>query len=236
MEFLIQLSILRWVRAFHTIVCLLNQVYWELDRKRKLQFQEKDVDFKVERINLDLDFLKTLIKKKFYLNNSAIYNGSVDFIGASGNVTNLNFQVENANFKNFKFETLEFKSLMLDNVVSGYEGVGFEFSKLDLKLPSNLQQINNLDGIGHFIDRELKLLVNSPLGELDINGFDKFLFSDLKGFIHLDFRDGLIFQKVIYFQVVIRARGAYFVYNRYFNLVLNQQADSIESFQHSLKV
>ena len=25
-------------------------------------FKEKDVDFKVERINLDLDFLKTLIK------------------------------------------------------------------------------------------------------------------------------------------------------------------------------
>ena len=190
-------------------------------------FKEKDVDFKVERINLDLDFLKTLIKNKFYLNNSAIYNGSVDFIGASGNVTNLNFQVENANFKNFKFETLEFKSLMLNNVVSGYEGVGFEFSKLDLKLPSNLQQINNLDGIGHFIDRELKLLVNSPLGELDINGFDKFLFSDLKGFIHLDFRDGFNIPKGHLFsgsnQELV---NAYFVYNRYFNLVLNQQADS----------
>ena len=192
-----------------------------------VSFKEKDVDFNVERINLDLDFLKTLIKNKFYLNESVIYNGSVDFIGASGNVTNLNFQVENAYFKNFKFETLEFKSLVLNNVVSGYEGVGFEFSKLDLKLPSNLQQINNLDGIGHFIDRELKLLVNSPLGELDINGFDKFLFSDLKGFIHLDFTNGFNIPKGHLFsgsnQDLV---NAYFVYNRYFNLVLNQQADS----------
>ena len=72
---------------------------------QNFSYQEKDVAFKVERINLDLDFLKTLLKNKFYLNESEIYNGSIDFIGTSGNVTNLNFQVENANFKNFKFET-----------------------------------------------------------------------------------------------------------------------------------
>ena len=105
---------------------------------QNFSYQEKNVAFKVERINLDLDFLKTLLKNKFYLNESAIYNGSVEFIGTSRNITNLNFQVESANFKNFKFETLEFKNLMLNNVVSGYNGVGFEFSRLDLKLPGNL--------------------------------------------------------------------------------------------------
>ena len=108
---------------------------------QNLSYQEKDVAFKVERINLDLDFLKTLLKNKFYLNESVIYNGSVDFIGTSGNITNLNFQVESANFKNFKFETLEFKNLKLNNVVSGYSGVGFEFSRLDLKLPGNLHRM-----------------------------------------------------------------------------------------------
>ena len=190
-------------------------------------YQEKDIAFKVERINLDLDFLKTLLKNKFYLNESEIYNGSLDFIGTSENVTNLNFQVESANFKNFKFETLEFKNLVLNNVISGYDGVGFDFSRLDLKLPGNLQQINNLDGIGYLIDRELKLLVNSTLGELDVIGFDRFLFPDLRGFIHLDFADGFKIPKGHLFsgsnQELV---NAYFVFNQYFNLVLNQQGDS----------
>ena len=194
---------------------------------QNFSYQEKDIAFKVERINLDLDFLKTLLKNKFYLNESEIYNGNVDFIGTSGNVTNLNFQIESANFKNFKFETLEFKNLELNNVVSGYDGVGFDFSTLDLKLPGNLQQINNLDGIGYFIDRELKLLVNSTLGELDVIGFDRFLFPDLRGFIHLDFADGFKIPKGHLFsgsnQELV---NAYFVFNQYFNLVLNQQGDS----------
>ena len=194
---------------------------------QNFSYQKKDIAFKVERINLDLDFLKTLLKNKFYLNESEIYNGSVDFIGTSGSVTNLNFQVESANFKNFKFETLEFKNLVLNNVVSGYDGVGFEFSRLDLKLPSNLQQINNLDGIGYFIDRQLKLLVNSSLGELDINGFDRFLFPDLRGFINLDFTDGFKIPKGHLFSSSNQELvNAYFVYNQYFNLVLNQQGDS----------
>ena len=194
---------------------------------QNFSYQEKDIAFKVERINLDLDFLKTLLKNKFYLNESEIYNGSVDFIGTSGNVTNLNFQIESANFKNFKFETLEFKNLELNNVISGYDGVGFDFSRLDLKLPGNLQQINNLDGIGYLIDRELKLLVNSTLGELDVIGFDRFLFPDLRGFIHLDFADGFKIPKGHLFsgsnQELV---NAYFVFNQYFNLVLNQQGDS----------
>ncbi len=194
---------------------------------QNFSYQEKDIAFKVERINLDLDFLKTLLKNKFYLNESEIYNGSLDFIGTSENVTNLNFQVESANFKNFKFETLEFKNLVLNNVISGYDGVGFEFSRLDLKLPGNLQQINNLDGIGHFIDRQFKLLVNSTLGELDVIGFDRFLFPDLRGFIHLDFADDFKIPKGYLFsgsnQELV---NAYFVFNQYFNLVLNQQGDS----------
>ena len=194
---------------------------------QNFSYQEKDIAFKVERINLDLDFLKTVLKNKFYLNESEIYNGSLDFIGTSENVTNLNFQVESANFKNFKFERLEFKNLVLNNVISGYEGVGFDFSTLDLKLPGNLQQINNLDGIGYLIDRELKLLVNSTLGELDLIGFDRFLFPDLRGFIHLDFADGFKIPKGHLFsgsnQELV---NAYFVFNQYFNLLLNQQGDS----------
>jgi len=194
---------------------------------QNFSYKEKDVNFRVERISLDLDFLKTLLKNKFYLNESVISNGSIDLIGASRNVANFNFQIENANFKNFKFETLEFKNLMLNNVISGKDGVGFEFSKLDLKLPSNLQQINNLYGIGHFIDRQLKLLVNSPLGELDINSFDRFLFPDLKGFIHLDFIEGFNIPKGHLFSASNQELvNAYFVFNRYFSLLLNQQGDS----------
>lgn len=194
---------------------------------QNLSYKEKDVNFNVERISFDLDFLKTLLKNKFYLNESVISNGSIDLVETSGNVANLNFQVENANFKNFKFETLEFKNLMLNNVISGNDGVGFEFSKLDLKLPSNLQQINNLYGIGYFIDRQLKLLVNSPLGELDIYSFDRFLFPDLKGFIHLDFMEGFNIPKGHLFSTSNQELvNAYFVFDRYFNLLLNQQGDS----------
>ena len=194
---------------------------------QNLSYKEKDVNFNVERISFDLDFLKTLLKNKFYLNESVISNGSIDLVETSGNVANLNFQVENANFKNFKFETLEFKNLMLNNVISGNDGVGFEFSKLDLKLPSNLQQINNLYGIGYFIDRQLKLLVNSPLGELDIYSFDRFLFPDLKGFIHLDFIEGFNIPKGHLFSTSNQELvNAYFVFDRYFNLLLNQQGDS----------
>ena len=193
---------------------------------QNLSYKEKDVNFNVERISFDLDFLKTLLKNKFYLNESVISNGSIDLVETSGNVANLNFQVENANFKNFKFETLEFKNLMLNNVISGNDGVGFEFSKLDLKLPSNLQQINNLYGIGYFIDRQLKLLVNSPLGELDIYSFDRFLFPDLKGFIHLDFIEGFNIPKGHFFSSNQELVNAYFVFYRYFNLLLNQQGDS----------
>ena len=194
---------------------------------QNLSYKEKDVNFNVERISFDLDFLKTLLKNKFYLNESVISNGSIDLVETSGNVANLNFQVENANFKNFKFETLEFKNLMLNNVISGNDGVGFEFSKLDLKLPSNLQQINNLYGIGYFLDRQLKLLVNSPLGELDIYSFDRFLFPDLKGFIHLDFMEGFNIPKGHLFSTSNQELvNAYFVFDRYFNLLLNQQGDS----------
>ena len=86
MQFLKQLLVLLWVKAFHTIVYRLSHVCWVLKIEgQNFSYQEKDVAFKVERINLDLDFLKTLLKNKFYLNESEIYNGSVDFIGTSNN-------------------------------------------------------------------------------------------------------------------------------------------------------
>lgn len=194
---------------------------------KNFSYKQEDVIFSVESISLDLDFLKTILKNKFYLNESSILNGGINFLGRSRNISNLNFQVENADFTNFKFEQLDFKNLTLNNVVSGKDGVGFEFSKLDLKLPSNLQQINNLFGIGYFIDRQLKLLVNSPLGELDINNFDRFLFPDLKGFIHLNFLEGFSISRGHLFSGSNKELvNAYFEYGRYFNLLINQQGDS----------
>ena len=193
-----------------------------------LSYKSEEATFSAEEISVEVDFINTLITKKFYLNESIIKNGNVNFFGQSEQQSNtLNYFVEDAKFSNFSFENLRFANLQLNNIISGNGFVGFSFSSLNLILPGNLQEINNLYGKGIFLDRQLKLLINSSLGQINIKGFDRFQFPELEGFIVLDFIEKFnIPESYLLSKTSNESLYASFVFNDYFKISLNQQAGS----------
>ncbi len=193
-----------------------------------LSYISEEATFSAEEISVEVDFINTLITKKFYLNESIIKNGNVNFFGQSEQQSNtLNYFVEDAKFSNFSFENLRFANLQLNNIISGNGFVGFSFSSLNLILPGNLQEINNLYGKGIFLDRQLKLLINSSLGQINIKGFDRFQFPELEGFIVLDFIEKFnIPESYLLSKTSNESLYASFVFNDYFKISLNQQAGS----------
>mgnify|MGYP003320802547 CR=1 FL=1 len=193
-----------------------------------LSYISEETTFSAEEISIEVDFINTLITKKFYLNESIIKNGNVNFFGQSEQQSNtLNYFVEDAKFSNFSFENLRFANLQLNNIISGNGFVGFSFSSLNLILPGNLQEINNLYGKGIFLDRQLKLLINSSLGQINIKGFDRFQFPELEGFIVLDFIEKFnIPESYLLSKTSNESLYASFVFNDYFKISLNQQAGS----------
>ena len=193
-----------------------------------LSYISEETTFSAEEISIEVDFINTLITKKFYLNESIIKNGNVNFFGQSEQQSNtLNYFVEDAKFSNFSFENLRFANLQLNNIISGNGFVGFSFSSLNLILPGNLQEINNLYGKGIFLDRQLKLLINSSLGQINIKGFDRFQFPELEGFIVLDFIEKFnIPESYLLSKTSNESLYASFVFHDYFKISLNQQAGS----------
>ena len=149
-------------------------------------------DFSGEEIDLEINFLNSIIGNKIYVSNFSLVDAEVSLIkDAKNNQTSqTEVFIEKLLITNLKIGDTVFKELNLYNFLTQKDSFGFNFQRLNINLPGVLNALRDLDGAAYFNQGSLKIDLDSKQGVLNFDFYDnpKTLYN-LEGHIHLEFND-----------------------------------------------
>lgn len=149
-------------------------------------------NFSGERINLEINFLNSLIGKMIYIPNLELYNSEVELNEDSSGeqAEQPDIYISELSINDFKAGNTEFNKLELKDFLSKSEEIGFAFTDLSIDLPGSINSLDQFSGRGYFSENKLFLNINSDEVLIDFTFYDApSRYKNLKGFIEIDFND-----------------------------------------------
>ena len=149
-------------------------------------------NFSGDRINLEINFLNSLIGKMIYIPNLELYNSEVELNEDSSGeqAEQPDIYISELSINDFKAGNTEFNKLELKDFLSKSEEIGFAFTDLSIDLPGSINSLDQFSGRGYFSENKLFLNINSDEVLIDFTFYDApSRYKNLKGFIEINFND-----------------------------------------------
>ena len=149
-------------------------------------------NFSGEQINLEINFLNSLIGNMIYIPNLELYNSEVELNEDSSGeqAEQPDIYISELSINDFKAGNTEFNKLELKDFLSKSEEIGFAFTDLSIDLPGSINSLDQFSGRGYFSENKLFLNINSDEVLIDFTFYDApSRYKNLKGFIEIDFND-----------------------------------------------
>ena len=146
-------------------------------------------NFSGDRINLEINFLNSLIGKVIYIPSLELYNSEVKLNDESSTDEAIqpDIYINELSITNLKAGNIEFKRLELNNFLSQAAEIGFAFNDLSIDLPGSINSLDQFNGRGYFSENKLFLNVDSNEVLIDFTFYDApSEFKNLKGYIEID--------------------------------------------------
>ena len=148
-------------------------------------------DFSGEEINLEINFLNSIIGNNIYVSNFSLFNAEVTLNEQRDNnqTDQPEVFINELLIIDLKVGDTIFKEINLFNFLTNEDAFGFNFQNLNIDLPGNLRNMSGLNGVGYFYDGELKVDLNSKKGVMYFNFYDApQILENMEGHIYLDFK------------------------------------------------
>jgi hypothetical protein len=145
--------------------------------------------FSGDRINLEINFLNSLIGKVIYIPSLELYNTEVKLNegSISEESTQPDIYINELSIINLKAGNIEFNKLELNNFLSKAEEIGFAFNDLSIDLPGSINSLDQFNGRGYFSEDKLFLNIDSNEALIDFTFYDApSRFKNLEGIIEID--------------------------------------------------
>jgi len=149
-------------------------------------------NFSGDRINLEINFLNSLIGKVIYIPSLELYNSEVSLNEASSREesTQPDIYINELSIINMKAGNVEFNRLELNNFLSEAEEIGFAFNELSIDLPGTINSLDQFSGRGYFSQNKIFLNIDSSEALVDFTFYDApTKYKNLKGAIEIDLND-----------------------------------------------
>ena len=148
--------------------------------------------FSGEEINLEINFLNSIIGNKIYVSNFSLFNAEVTLNEQrdSNQTDQPEVFINRLLIIDLKVGDTIFKEINLSSFLTNEDAFGFNFQNLNIDLPGNLRNMSGLNGVGYFYDGELKVDLNSKKGIMYFNFYDApQILENMKGYIFLNFKE-----------------------------------------------
>ncbi len=149
-------------------------------------------DFSGKEINLEINFLNSIIGNKIYVSNFSLIDAEVTLIDdvRKERTSQTDIFIEDLLITNLKVGNTVFKELNLYDFLAQKDSFGFNFQKLNIDLPGSLNSIRDLDGTAYFNQRSLKIDLESKQATIIFDFYkNPKILPNLKGQMHLEFND-----------------------------------------------
>jgi len=149
-------------------------------------------DFSGEEINLEINFLNSVIGNKIFVSDFSLNNAEVTLNEQRD--TNQTDQpevfIDQLSIIDLKVGNTIFKELNLISFLTSKDAFGFNFENLNIDLPGSLRNVSSLNGKGYFFNGELFIALNSEKGILDFNFYNELkILENMRGYIYMDFKE-----------------------------------------------
>ena len=149
-------------------------------------------DFSGEEINLEINFLNSVIGNKIFVSDFSLNNAEVT-LNEQRN-TNQTDQpevfIDKLSIIDLKVGNTIFKEINLISFLTNKDAFGFNFENLNIDLPGSLRNVSSLNGKGYFFNGELFIDLNSEKGILDFNFYNELkILENMRGYIYMDFKE-----------------------------------------------
>ena len=149
-------------------------------------------DFSGEEINLEINFLNSVIGNKIFVSDFSLNNAEVTLNEQRD--TNQTDQpevfIDQLSIIDLKVGNTIFKELNLISFLTNKDAFGFNFENLNIDLPGSLRNVSSLNGKGYFFNGELFIDFNSEKGVLDFNFYNELkILENMRGYIYMDFKE-----------------------------------------------
>ena len=149
-------------------------------------------DFSGEEINLEINFLNSIIGNKIFVSDFSLSNAEVTLNEQRD--TNQTDQpevfIDQLSIIDLKVGNTIFKEINLISFLTNKDAFGFNFENLNIDLPGSLRNVSSLNGKGYFFNGELFIDLNSEKGILDFNFYDELkILENMRGYIYMDFKE-----------------------------------------------
>ena len=149
-------------------------------------------DFSGEEINLEINFLNSVIGNKIFVSDFSLNNAEVTLNEQRD--TNQTDQpevfIDQLSIIDLKVGNTIFKELNLISFLTNKDAFGFNFENLNIDLPGSLRNVSSLNGKGYFFNGELFIDLNSEKGILDFNFYNELkILENMRGYIYMDFKE-----------------------------------------------
>ena len=149
-------------------------------------------DFSGEEINLEINFLNSVIGNKIFVSDFSLNNAEVTLNEQRD--TNQTDQpevfIDQLSIIDLKVGNTIFKELNLISFLTNKDAFGFNFENLNIDLPGSLRNVSSLNGKGYFFNGELFIALNSEKGILDFNFYNELkILENMRGYIYMDFKE-----------------------------------------------
>ena len=148
--------------------------------------------FSGEEINLEINFLNSIIGNKIYVSSFSLFNAEVRLNEQRDNnqTDQPEVFINELLIIDLKVGDTIFKEINLSSFLTNEDAFGFNFQNLNIDLPGNLRNMSGLNGVGYFYDGELKVDLKSKKGIMHFNFYDApQILENMKGYIFLDFKE-----------------------------------------------
>lgn len=149
-------------------------------------------DFSGKEINLEINFLNSIIGNKIYVSNFSLFDAEVTLIDdvRKERTSQTDIFIEDLLITNLKVGNTVFKELNLYDFLAQKDSFGFNFQKLNIDLPGSLNSIRDLDGTAYFNQKSLKIDLKSKQATIIFDFYkNPKILPNLKGQMHLEFND-----------------------------------------------
>jgi len=149
-------------------------------------------DFSGEEINLEINFLNSIIGNKIFVSDFSLSNAEVTLNEQRD--TNQTDQpevfIDQLSIIDLKVGNTIFKEINLISFLTNKDAFGFNFENLNIDLPGSLRNVSSLNGKGYFFSGELFIDLNSERGILDFNFYNELkILENMRGYIYMDFKE-----------------------------------------------
>ena len=149
-------------------------------------------DFSGEEINLEINFLNSVIGNKIFVSDFSLNNAEVTLNEQRD--TNQTDQpevfIDQLSIIDLKVGNTIFKELNLISFLTNKDAFGFNFENLNIDLPGSLRNVSSLNGKGYFYNGKLFIDLNSEKGILDFNFYNELkILENMRGYIYMDFKE-----------------------------------------------